>query len=284
VHWVLGFLKFQILSPIIKPGVRLFVGLVAIPLFRLVVRKVKAESRLSEELTKDLEQWFRGSLLLLLATQNVETFLFREWLALRTPSISAQSVAHELKAAANSAEKAAESAGGKGSPAPTPRGILDADVDIEHDVTLEDARQGRKLKWLSLAMRLLLAIGVIEAMPDQALFSIIHPGPSKLLFPKGEFFSALRRQIGPFIVGLLCRHLDRSSYVFAIMAVILGGPLGWIFYFVAIIQFLIIGLVSSRDKAIDALQQFDAAMRLRRAEIAELQKVGVAPPDRPPDN
>jgi hypothetical protein len=130
----------------------------------------------------------------------------------------------------------------------------------------------RRLDWLSLGLRLLLAIGVIEAMPDQALFSIIHPGPAKLLLPRGRRWQAAREQWWPFCRGILCRHLDRSSSVFAILSVIFGGDtdrtVGWVCYWLAITQFLIIGLVSSRDKALDVLSEFDQQVHLRREELA----------------
>ncbi len=86
-------------------------------------------------------------------------------------------------------------------------------------------------------------------MPDQALFSIIHPGPAGLLLPRGRRIKAAREQIWPLCKGIFFRHLDRSSSVLAILAVIYGSPKhtagGWVCYGLAIIQFLIIGLVSS---------------------------------------
>jgi hypothetical protein len=61
--------------------------------------------------------------------------------------------------------------------------------------------------------------------------------------------------------------------VFAIMAVIFGAPthpiVGWVCYTLAIVQFLIIGLVSSRDKALDVLREFDQQVKLRRDNLAE---------------
>ena len=39
-------LTLQILTPVLKPGVRLIVGLVAIPLFRLFVRRVVSDEKL----------------------------------------------------------------------------------------------------------------------------------------------------------------------------------------------------------------------------------------------
>ncbi|MGE5195212.1 MAG: DNA topoisomerase I [Deltaproteobacteria bacterium] len=202
------------MGSLLRPFVRLLVGFIAIPVFRLFLRRVVHLQRLDTELTKDLEQWVRGSLLLLLATANVEYSLFGE--------------------------------------------LLD--------------NLGKEYVWLSLGMRLLFAIGVIESMPDQALFSIIHPGPTRLLFPRGRRLEAVREQWWPFCKGLVWRHLDRSSSVFAIMAVIFGAPthpiVGWVCYGLAIVQFLIIGLVSSRDKALDVLQEFDRQVQLRRDQLA----------------
>ena len=64
-----------------------------------------------------------------------------------------------------------------------------------------------------------------------------------------------------------------SVTVFAIMAVIFGSPnhpvVGWVCYVLAIIQFLIIGLVSSRDKALDVLREFDRQVKLRRDELTD---------------
>src|SRR5262245_13550964 len=209
------------MGTLLRPVIRPILGFVAIPLFRICLRRVCHLQRLDSELTKDLEQWVRGSLLLLVATKNVEHAVF---------------------------------------------GALAGDW-------YEEAAANREYVWLSLGMRLLLAVGVIETMPDQALFSIIHPGPSRLLFPKGRRLEAVREQWWPFCKGLVWRHLDRSSSVFAIMAVIFGAPthaiVGWVCYGLAIVQFLIIGLVSSRDKALDVLKEFDQQIKLRRDDLAD---------------
>jgi hypothetical protein len=202
------------MASLLRPLIRLIVGFIAIPLFRMFLRRVVPLKRLDAELSKDLEQWVRGSLLLLVVTDNFEYYLFGTYLS-----------------------------------------------DWKHEYI-----------WLSLGLRLLLAVGVIESMPDQALFSIIHPGPERLLFPKGRRIEAAREQFWPFCKGMFFRHLDRSSSVFAIMAVIFGLPdhqfVGWTCYTLAIIQFLIIGLVSSRDKALDVLSEFDKQVKLRRDDLA----------------
>jgi hypothetical protein len=206
----------------LRPLVRLTVGLLAIPVFRLVLRRVIRLQELDAELEKDLEQWVRGSLLLLLATANMEQVFFG-WVPL----------------------------------------------DFQGNYA-----------WLLIGARLLLAISVIEAMPDQDLFSIIHPGPPKPFWPKTDRLRGLLGQVRPTCRGLLCQHLNRSSPVLAIMSAIFGGDaevpgqyvgwlVGWICYFMAIAQYLVIGLVTSRDKALDVLSEFDRQIAIRRRELIE---------------
>jgi hypothetical protein len=66
------------MGSLLRPLIRLLVGFIAIPLFRLFLRRVVHMQRLDTELTKDLEQWIRGSLLLLFATANVEYALVHD--------------------------------------------------------------------------------------------------------------------------------------------------------------------------------------------------------------
>lgn len=197
----------RLLQPIIKPVTRFLLGFVAVPLFRLLMRKVVRVQEINAELEKDLEQWFRGSLLLLVATANMEGSLFG-W------------VSDEVR-----------------------------------------------LSPYFMAGRLLLAIGVIEGMPDQSLFALIHPGPQRPTIEKGHLFRSLFLYFPLFLKGLLCQHLNRSSPVLAILSVLHKGEIGWICYGVAIAQYLVIGLVASKDKAIDVLTQFDAVMARQRHEI-----------------
>lgn len=205
-------LSTRILQPVTKPLTRLFLGFIAIPIFRLLMRKVVRVQEINEELEKDLEQWFRGSLLLLVATANMEFSLFR---------------------------------------------------------VADDSRFSIYL----MAGRLLLAIGVIEGMPDQALFALIHPGPQKPTIVKGQVFRSLVRYLPQLIKGLVCQHLNRSSPVLAILSVLNKGELGWVCYALAIAQYLVIGLVASKDKALDVLTQFDAAMAQQRHDLeAELNQ------------
>ena len=204
----------RLLQPLLKPIVRLFLGFVAIPIFRLFVRRVVKVQELDEELEKDLEQWFRGALLLLLATKNMESLVFG-WVS-------------------------------------------------------EEVLEVRNL--LFMAGRLLLAIGVIEGMPDQSLFALIYPGPQPPKIERGRVLWSIVRYIPQFLKGMVCQHLNRSSPVFAILAVIEPGNVGWVCYGIAITQYLLIGLVASKDKALNVLQKFDEAVDLQRHQLeAELQ-------------
>jgi hypothetical protein len=270
---------------ILRPISRVLVGLIAIPIFRFLMRKVFRLQDLDEELEKDLEEWFRGALLLLAATANMEHLLFG-WM---------------------------------------------------QKVDWLD-----RADWLTMGLRLMLAIGVIEAMPDQELFAVLHPGPPKLQKGKGVFRQLWHRKL-EFGKGILCRHLNRSSPVLAMMCAIIGAQLpsaaeyqqnqmqtdmvnaayscqqcfstsplqtaitvdttrqlipkntvkvdtfgrqwerwlvGWVCYVMAITQYLIIGLVTRRDRALDVLSEFDRAVAERREELVkEFQLEGNLPKD-----
>ena len=71
----------------------------------------------------------------------------------------------------------------------------------------------------------------------------------------------------PFTIGFLCQHLSRSSPVFAILAVIFTGKVGWVCYALACVQYLVIGLATSRARAINVLLLFDEQMAVRRREL-----------------
>ncbi|MFM7059127.1 MAG: hypothetical protein ACKO2P_19625 [Planctomycetota bacterium] len=252
---------------------------------------------------KDLREWFRASLLLLAATANMEHLLF-SWL--------------------------------------TKVDWLD------------------RADWFTMGLRLLMVIGVIQTMPDQELFAVLHPGPPKLT--KGvPWLQQVRELKWKILQGVLCRHLNKSSPVLAMMCAIVGGELssapqtselietqrrlcigcsfaaagvgsqatvfapalhltaptlyacglaesnpahtrlsdgtvpplgfyelaqynntkraydhsrtrfivGWVCYLAAISQYLIIGLVTSRDRAMKVLTLFDQAVAERRREIIE---------------
>ena len=86
------------------------------------------------------------------------------------------------------------------------------------------------------------------------------------------------RYIPSLLKGLVCQHLNRSSPVLAILAVIWPDvTVGWICYGMAIGQYLMIGLVASKDKALGVLQKFDEAVARQRHEIEqELEMLSTA--------
>lgn len=215
-----GLLKFlfqikllrPIIEPVIRPLLRLLMGFIAIPIFRFICRRIFRLQELDQELERDLEQWFKASLVLLAATKNMELYLFGE--------------------------------------------LVGKQDDLSNP-------------WIT-GLRIMMAIGVTELMPDQGLFSLIHPGPPPLRYDrKLGLKGCVREQCYPFFKGLVCQHLNRSSPVFAILSTIFLGPTGWICYFLAITQYLIIGLVTSRDRIHDVLSRFDEQMAMKRRQIEE---------------
>ena len=211
-----GFFRILFANPyfrnLLKPLTRFFIGLIAIPVFHLILNKVVRVQEIDEELEKDLEQWFRGSLLLLAATANMEAALFG-WVPM--------------------------------------------------------SLQGTE-GWILMGFRIMLAIGVIEAMPDQELFSIIHPGPPQLkLSKKYGIFRELKEKWRAILKGVICQHINRSSPVFAILSAIAIDTVGWVCYGIAIKQYLIIGLVTSRDRSLDVLSEFDRKITIRRRELID---------------
>lgn len=209
-------MRLPLLRPILRPLTRFAVGVIAIPLFRIFLKRVVRLQDLDAELEKDLEQWFRASLVLLVATRNMEESLFG-WVG-----------------------------------------------DIWG--------QGESM-WITMGFRLLLAIGVVEMMPDQELFSVIHCGPPTLTWNR-HVFGEMWAKKWAIIKGVVCQHLNRSSPVFAILAAIAPGWVGWTCYGLALVQYLIIGLVTSRDKALDVLSEFDRAVAERRRALVEEFELG----------
>jgi hypothetical protein len=212
-------LTAYVMRPLMRPLTRLLVRATAAPAFRAFFRRVSTPERLNEEFEKDLAEWFGASLVLLLATANMEILIWQNLFNL---------------------------------------------IHWRSFQVLLD-----KHEWLGLGLRLMLAVAVVQAMPDQDLFSLIHPGPRRPHLAgrhsRWQWIKACWKPVG---LGLLCQHLSRSSPVFAILAVILDGTVGWVCYGFAVVQYLIIGLVTSRDRAADVLRVFDAEMAARRRELA----------------
>ena len=192
-------------KPVLGPVIRILSGLIAIPLFRFLLRRVCRVQTTDAELERDLEHWFRGAILLLLATANLEDYLFgwTQWHQNSEP-------------------------------------------------------------WLTMLLRLLLAIGVIEIMPDEDLFALLHKGPPKLRLGRGSFAEAWQKRAA-ILRGAVVLHLKRSSPVFVIMCVVFGGPagtlefqVGWWCYGLALAQYLLIALATDRGRAAALLAAIDS--------------------------
>lgn len=209
-------------KPVLGPVIRILSGLVAIPVFRFLLRRVCRVRTSDAELERDLEHWFRGAILLLLATANLEDYLFgwTQWHQNSEP-------------------------------------------------------------WLTMLLRLLLAIGVIETMPDEDLFALVHKGPPKLRMKRGILKEAWQKRAAILrAAGVL--HLKRSSPVFVIMCVVFGGPggslefqVGWWCYGLALAQYLIIALTTDRSRAADLLAAIDAGAL--PATTSEIRQAGGGP-------
>lgn len=201
-----GLITSVFFNPILRPVFRILSGLVAIPVFRFLLKRVFHVRASDGELERDLENWFRGAVLMLAATANLEDFLFG-WLPWYA--------------------------------------------------------QAEETVWQTLLLRILLAIGVIESMPDEDVFSILHRGPPKLHLTGKAGWREAWAQRRDVLRGIWIMHLRRSSPVFAIMAVIFGGPpgtlrhmVGWWCYGFATAQYLIIAVITQRDRIAGLLEAF----------------------------
>lgn len=209
-----GIINSVLLKPVLRPLFRVLSGLIAIPIFRFIIRHV-FRRQMSSELEKDLETWFRGAVILLAATANLEDALFG-WLP------------------------------------------------WHHNDE----------PWFTMLFRLILAIGVIEYMPDQEIFGLLHRAPPKFEYTSKRGWSDAWKRRGEFLRGLGILHLRRSSPVFVIMTVIFGAAsgerdfvVGWVCYGLAILQYLIIGIITDGDRIRGILQQFDRNAAALRQEL-----------------
>jgi hypothetical protein len=169
---------------------------------------------------RDVELWFRGAVLLLAATANLEDFLFG-WLPWHKS---------------------------------------------------EDP-------WLTMFLRLLLAVGVIESMPDQEAFGILHRGPPSIKLTSIAGWKQLWRRRREVLRGVGVLHLKRSSPVFVIMTVIFGGPVrsgefvvGWVCYAFAVAQYLVIAVKTDSRRIAGLLEEIDRSAAEIRKEIQAEKK------------
>ena len=205
----------QIFRQLLKPISRLIAGLLAAKVIRFFLKRWGKVKVLDAEFERDIEHWFRASLVLLLATANMEDVFFG-WIPFNLQE---------------------------------------------------------RYAWIGLGLRVLLVISVIETMPDQELYAVLHRGPPKVPFTR-RFFKCCWEQRRRISSGIWHQHIKRSSPVLAILAAIFGGAIGtdawavgWTCYSLGISQYLYIALVTSKDKASEALQEFDDKVIEMRREL-----------------
>ena len=292
------------LRPVLRPLSRLALGLIAIPLFRFLLRRIFRVQELNQELEKDLQEWFRASLLLLAATANMEHVLFG-WLTRVDWLDRADWLTMGLRLL-------------------MVIGVIQTMPDQELFAVLHPGppkfakgqgllTQLREKRWLLikghlcrhvnrsspvLAMMCAIVGAQVPRMPEE---SVAVTYQKEVLLHQSVISWACSQTIGTvtpiraaaaFVVEDRTRtnltELNRSfvesnsavGQNYAELGIYLyrygqylrdreRWAVGWICYLVAIIQYLIIGLVTSRDKAMNVLSEFDRAVAVRRKELIE---------------
>jgi hypothetical protein len=304
---LMGIPIFQsILRPVLRPASRLLLGLIAVPLFRFLLRRIFRVRQLDRELEKDLQEWFRGSLLLLAATANMEHILFgwlvkidwldrADWLTMglrllmvigviqTMPDQELFAVLHpgppKLQKNRRILPQLRENWW------PMLRGFLCRHINKSSPVlAMMCAIVGARLPEMPVEsvaaawqQQVVLHQSIIawnwvqqvgNCMPVTTEASLLLEQRLQQSI-NSEFQKALK--MDPDInqkmdLSVLTNYLrlfgdyrrDRERWA-----------VGWICYLAAIIQYLIIGLITSRDKALDVLSEFDRAVAERRRALIE---------------
>ena len=270
---------------ILKPITRVLVGLIAIPIFRFLLRRIFKLQSLSQEMEKDLEEWFRASLLLLAATANMEHLLFgwmqkvdwlerADWLTLGLRLMLAIGVIEampdqELFAVLFPGPPKREKGVGLFRFLITRRwdiakgllcrhmnrwtpvlAMMSAIIGAERPTAPDYEREQARADLIRIAM---LSQEVMQVSPLQ--FAVVHDETDSL-------------------VAEYCPNLDVFNRRYERWLV------GWICFVLAVVLYLIIGLVTSRDRALEVLSEFDRAVAERRKELVEeFQLEGNLPKD-----
>ena len=305
---LMGIPIFQsILRPVLRPASRLILGLVAIPLFRFLLRRIFRVQQLDQELEKDLQEWFRGSLLLLAATANMEHILFgwlvkidwldrADWLTMGLRLLMVIGVIQtmpdqELFAVLH--------------PGP-PKFQKNRSILPQLRENWWPVIRGHLCRHINKSSPVLAMMCAIVGarLPEMPAESVAAAWQQQVVLHQSAITWNWTQQIGTsgpvtkqasllleqrlqqslteqFRMAQeqdpdISRKMDLSVLVNYLR---LSGDyrrdrerwaVGWICYLVAIMQYLIIGLITSRDKALDVLSEFDRAVaERRRALIAE---------------
>ncbi len=301
---LMGVPIFQsVLRPVLRPFSRLLLGLVAIPLFRFLLRRILRVQQLDDELEKDLQEWFRASLLLLAATANMEHILFSwltrvdwldraDWLTMGLrllmvigviegmPDQELFAVLHPGPPRLNrKSSLISELAARKwellkghlcrhvnrSSPVLAMMcAIVGAQLPMLPQMTPGTEFYEQAVQANSLESQPGIPTDPAEIQPKIRPSATVHRGP--VLSPRQ------RQRLQEFSVSEVEAAAAWQEYKAAEQKYRRDRErwaVGWICYLMAIVQYLIIGLVTSRDRAVDVLNEFDRAVARRRQELIE---------------
>jgi len=264
-------MNLPLFKSVLRPITRVLVGLIAIPIFRFFMRKIFRLQDLDDELEKDLEQWFRGALLLLAATANMEHLLFgwmdeldwmerMDWLTVGLRLMLAISVFESMP------DQEWFAVIHPGPPKVKPGKSVLKEIwtqkwaFVKGFICQHLNRSSPVLAMMAaiVGAELMVLTPAQEAEVDQALIVYEENGGDV----SAEVTEAIR----------LRNEARRTQERWMV---------GWVCYLLAITQYLIIGLVTSRDRAMDVLSEFDRAVAERRRELIDEFEIkeGTAEPD-----
>lgn len=296
----------SVLRPVLRPFSRLLLGLIAVPVFHFLLRRVLRIQRLDKELEKDLQEWFRASLLLLAATANMEHILFSwlnrvdwldraDWLTMGLRLLMVIGVIEgmpdqELFAVLHPGPPRLE----------RKNGLIRELFNRKWE--LIKGHLCRHINRSSPVLAMMCAI-VGSQLPMQPVITTKSVAVYSDLVEAKESIRVANKTIGSGRADSLSRSRAAEDLVKATRRVDeakakLGSlsvseseaaadyqayarelqqygrnrerwAVGWLCFLVAIVQYLVIGLVTSRDRAVDVLTEFDKAVAQRRRELIE---------------
>ncbi|MCA9060629.1 MAG: hypothetical protein KDA85_19090 [Planctomycetaceae bacterium] len=258
----------------LRPITRVLVGLIAIPLFRFIMRKIFRLQDLDDELEKDLEEWFRGALLLLAASANMEHLLFgwmakvdwldrADWLTMGLRLMLAIGVIEAMP------EQELFAVIHRGPPKlKAGRSTLIQAWRLKWRIIKGALCQHLNRSSPVLAMMCAIVGAQLPSIVDHKE-DVIHEQ-----YVVSWVYSQQASAIGPanLVMSLDALHEIEPDLAKAKNEYTRQWErwlVGWCCYLLAITQYLIIGLVTSRDRALDVLTEFDRAVAERRREIIE---------------
>jgi len=313
---LMGVPIFQsVLRPVLRPLSRLALGLIAIPLFRFLLRRIFRVQELNQELEKDLQEWFRASLLLLAATANMEHLLFgwltrvdwldrADWLTMGLRLLMVIGVIQtmpdqELFAVLHPGPPKFEKGRGLWAQLREKRWLLIKGHLCRHInrsspvlammcaiVGAQVPQMPTESSAVTYQKEVLLYQSVISWACSQTIGSVTPIRAAAAIAVEDQTRTKLTAINRAFVESNSAagqNYAELGIYLYRYGQYLRDRErwaVGWICYLVAIIQYLIIGLVTSRDRAMNVLSEFDRAVAVRRKALIEEFKLTGPPVER----